>query len=133
MHLLLILLLTLNISSTHASDEKTIKELFDKYERVMTEHKTELIDDVFTKKFIRESGGKEEFIEKIKELPKAKKKTKLKRILERWKKSKIGNMFIAKIKKESQKNEKNEPTSSNFVLIEEDGKLKIDGTVSDDE
>jgi len=133
MHLLLILLLTLNISSTHASDEKAIKELFDKYERVMSEQKTELIDDVFTKKFIREGGGKEEFIEKIKELPKAKKKTKLKRILERWKKSKIGNMFIAKVKKDTHNSKNSEPTSSNFVLIEEDGKLKIDGTVSDDE
>jgi hypothetical protein len=133
MHLLLVLLLTFNISSIHASDEKAIKELFENYEHVMSEHKTELIDDVFTKKFIKESGGKEEFIEKIKELPKAKKKTKLKRILERWKKSKMGNMFIAKVKKDSQDSKMSEPTSSNFVLIEEGGKLKIDGTVSDDE
>jgi hypothetical protein len=42
-------------------------------------------------------------------------------------------MFIAKVKKDTHNSKNSEPTSSNFVLIEEDGKLKIDGTVSDDE
>jgi hypothetical protein len=133
MHILLVLLLTILGSNARASDEKSIKELLDKYERVMSEHKIELVDEVFTKKFLRENGGKEEFIDKIKELPKAKKKSKLKRILERWKKSKVGNMFVAKVRKESNDKNKIEKPSSNFIIIEEDGKLKIDGTISDDE
>ena len=133
MHILLVLLLTIFGSTSRASDEKSIKELIQKYELVMSEHKTELVDEVFTKKFLRESGGKEEFIEKIKELPKAKKKTKLKRILERWKKSKVGNMFVAKVRKDSSSKSNSETPSSNFVIVEEEGKLKIDGTISDDD
>lgn len=133
MHILLVLLLTTLGSMARASDEKSIKELIQKYELVMSEHKIELVDEVFTKKFLRESGGREEFIEKIKELPKAKKKTKLKRILERWKKSKIGNMFVAKVRKDSNSKNNSEVPSSNFVIVEEDGKLKIDGTISNDE
>jgi hypothetical protein len=128
MHILLTLLLSFTATLASASDEKAIKELLINYDKVMTEHKTELVDEVFTKKFLSESGGKEEFIEKIKELPKVKKKSKIKRILESWKKSKIGNMLVAKVKKDV-----STKSSSNFVIIEEDGKLKIDGTISDDE
>ena len=128
MHILLTLLLSFTATLASASDEKAIKELLINYDKVMTEHKTELVDEVFTKKFLSESGGKEEFIDKIKELPKVKKKSKIKRILESWKKSKIGNMLVAKVKKDV-----STKSSSNFVIIEEDGKLKIDGTISDDE
>ncbi len=128
MHILLTLLLSFTATLASASDEKAIKELLINYDKVMTEHKTELVEEVFTKKFLSESGGKEEFIEKIKELPKVKKKSKIKRILESWKKSKIGNMLVAKVKKDV-----STKSSSNFVIIEEDGKLKIDGTISDDE
>ena len=128
MHILLTLLLSFAATLASASDEKAIKELLINYDKVMTEHKTELVDEVFTKKFLSESGGKEEFIEKIKELPKVKKKSKIKRILESWKKSKIGNMLVAKVRKDV-----STKSSSNFVIIEEDGKLKIDGTISDDE
>ena len=80
MHILLTLLLSFAATLASASDEKAIKELLINYDKVMTEHKTELVEEVFTKKFLSESGGKEEFIEKIKELPKVKKKSKIKRI-----------------------------------------------------
>ncbi len=128
MHILLTILLSFSATLASASDEKAIKELLINYDKVMIEHKTELVEEVFTKKFLSESGGKEEFIEKIKELPKVKKKSKIKRILESWKKSKIGNMLVAKVKKDV-----STKSSSNFVIKEEDGKFKIDGTISDDE
>lgn len=128
MHILLTLLLSFAVNMAYASDEKAIKELLKNYDKVMTEHQTELVDEVFTKKFLSESGGKEEFIEKIKELPKVKKKSKIKRILESWKKSKVGNMLVAKVRKDV-----STKSSSNFVIVEEEGKLKIDGTISDDE
>ncbi len=128
MHILLTLLLSFAVNMAYASDEKAIKELIKNYDKVMTEHQTELVDEVFTKKFLSESGGKEEFIEKIKELPKVKKKSKIKRILESWKKSKVGNMLVAKVRKDV-----STKSSSNFVIVEEEGKLKIDGTISDDE
>lgn len=111
---ILILLFSLN---GNAADDKRMKELFQNYDKVMKQHKVELVDDVFSKKFLKDNGGKEEFIEKVKELPKEKKKI---NILKSWRKTKIENTYFAKIKE------------AQFIIIEEDGKLKIDGTVSDE-
>lgn len=109
-----------------AYDDKAMSELFIKYEQVMSYHKVEIVDEVFTKKFLKENGGKDEFIEKVKDLPLKKEKKGLGKLLAKWKKSKMKNIFFAKIKTESSPH----PESS-FIVVEEDGKLKIDGTVSD--
>lgn len=124
----IIALLCIFSFSLHASDDKAMKELFEKYDKVMMQHKVELVDEVFTKKFLTENGGKEEFIAKVKELPKEKKS--LRGLLRKWKKSKVGKIFFADVKDEN--NKSGTPShESQFIVIEEEGKLKIDGTISD--
>lgn len=116
--------------SLHASDDKSMKELFVKYDKIMKQHSVELVDEVFTKKFLDENGGKEEFISKVKELPKVKERKGLGKILRSWKKSKVAKMFFANIAdKESKPDEPSR--ESQFIVVEENGVLKIDGTVSD--
>jgi hypothetical protein len=105
-----------------------MSDLFAKYEQIMSYHHTELVDEVFTKKFLKDNGGKDEFIEKVKDLPLKKEKKGLGKLLDQWKKSKMKNMFFAKIKSRSSSHHE-----TNFIVVEEDGKLKIDGTVSDGE
>lgn len=124
----IIALLCIFSFSLHASDDKAMKELFEKYDKVMMQHKVELVDEVFTKKFLTENGGKEEFIAKVKELPKEKKS--LRGLLRKWKKSKVGKIFFADVKDENNKSGTSSHESQ-FIVIEEEGKLKIDGTISD--
>jgi hypothetical protein len=105
-----------------------MSELFKKYESVMDHKKIELIDEVFTKKFIKESGGKKELIKKIKSLPESLVQS---QTTMSWKKGNKGEIYLAKLKEKSMN--KNIPISNEaeFVVIKEDGKLKIDGTISD--
>jgi hypothetical protein len=126
----LIALLCIFSFSLHASDDKAMNELFEKYDKVMGQHKVELVDEVFSKKFLTENGGKEEFIAKVKELPKVKEKKGLGKLLRKWKRSKVGKIFFANVKDEETK--AGTPShESQFIVIEEEGKLKIDGTISD--
>lgn len=111
-----------------AVDDKTMKELFKNYDLVMDQKKTELIDEVFTKKFIKESGGKEDLIQKIKELtppPPSQPQSKM-----TWKKGQTGDIYLAKVKEVST-NKKKESHEAEFIVLIEDGKPKIDGTMSD--
>lgn len=128
MRIQLILLATLFSFSTVAVDDKSMKDLFQKYDSVMDQKKIELIDEVFTKKFIKESGGKEELVEKIKELtvPPVVPKTQM-----TWKKGQKGSIYLARVKELSPNKSKTAQHESEFIVVEEDGKLKIDGTISD--
>lgn len=111
-------------------DDRSMGELFQKYESLMDQKKTELIDEVFTKKFIKDSGGKKELISKIKSLPESLTQT---QTTMSWKKGLKGEVYFAKLKENS--NNKGGPSSSEaeFIVIKENGKLKIDGTLSDGE
>ena len=122
--LVLLALLFSNVSS--ANEGKEIAELFKKYDQVMTQKKVELIDDVFTQKFIQASGGKKELVEKISEL-KAEKKVPETKVT--WQKKAKGKGFLAKLAPLDKKHQ----SSSEFILVEENGKLKINGTVGDAE
>lgn len=128
MRIQLIILLSLFSLSAFAVDDKLMKELFEKYDQVMDQKKTDLIDDVFSKKFIRDSGGKEELVGKIKELavPPSQNKTSM-----TWKKGQKGEVYLAKVKEISANKSKKDSHESEFIVINEDGKLKIDGTMSD--
>ena len=121
-----LLLIGLVSTSAFASSDKEMQQLFEKYDEVTKYHQVELVDEVFTKNFLKNNGGKNEFIEKIKSAPKEKKKKGLGLLVKKWKKSKVGNFFSAKVKGP----EVNSP-SSEFIIKEEDGKLKIDGTIGD--
>jgi len=113
-----------------AVDEKSMQDLFKKYDLVMDQKQVELIDEVFTQKFINSSGGKKELIQKIKELPTPTQKslpaTKLS-----WKKGLKGEIYFAKVKPVSTNKSKESSSDSEFIILNEDGKLKIDGTISD--
>lgn len=127
---ILLILCSLVISvSVHAVDDKSMQELFKKYDSLMDDKKIELIDEVFTKKFIEESGGKKELIEKIGDLPKqlVPPKTQMS-----WKKGNKGNnVYLAKVKEISNQKKKDDNHEAEFIVVKEDGKLKIDGTLSD--
>lgn len=127
MRIQLIIFTALFSISAMAVDDKSMKELFAKYDQVMDQKKTELIDEVFTKKFIRDSGGKQELIDKIKELttPPSQPKSSM-----TWKKGQKGEVYLAKVKEVSS-NKSKAAHEAEFIVITEDGKLKIDGTLSD--
>jgi hypothetical protein len=107
-----------------------MQDLFSKYDLVMDHKKIELIDEVFTQKFIKEAGGKEELIEKIKELSPSKEKNAQKTKMS-WKKGLKSEIYFAKVKNLSPNKSKKESEESEFIIMKEDGKLKIDGTISD--
>jgi hypothetical protein len=133
MRISLILLLLISFKLT-ASEDAEMKRLFEQYDQIMKHHQVELVDEVFTKKFLEDSGGKEEFITKVKELPKAKKERKIRTMLRSWKKGKIGEMFFAKVKDDEEPSKtKDSGHESQFIVVREEGKLKIDGTISDPE
>lgn len=106
-----------------AVDEKSMQELFKKYETVVDEKKIELIDEVFTEKFIKDAGGKKELVEKIKDLSGPKSKLEF-----TWRKGNKGEVYLAKVKTTGGKKEE-----ANFMIIDVKGKPKIDGTTSDAE
>lgn len=129
-----LIILSLIISTmSFASSDKEMKDLFAKYDKVMDQQKVELVDDIFTKKFLEDNGGKAEFIEKVKELPIQKSLNQTPSVIT-WKKGNKDEMFFATVKEVSfqkSKNKKVEHSGSQFIVIKENGKLKIDGTVSD--
>lgn len=120
-------------TSLFASSDKEMTALFMNYDAIMNGQKLELIDEVFSRKFLSDVGGKEEFIANIKELPKADAKS-LKFSSIKWKKGVKDEIFFAKRLQKSGLKGKEEVASpgSSFMVIKESGKLKINGTISDD-
>jgi hypothetical protein len=114
-----------------AASDKEMAELFRNYDSIMLKHKVELVDQVFSEKFLKNSGGKEEFIAKVKELPKDESKS-LAIPSVTWKKGNKDELYFANLKPISSDKKKSAPDSgSRFIVIRENGKLKIDGTMSD--
>ncbi len=130
MRIQLILTFILLSFNALATDDKSMQELFSKYDSVMDHKKIELIDEVFTQKFIKEAGGKEELIEKIKELSPSNEKSQQKAKMS-WKKGLKNEVYFATVKNLSPNKSKKENHESEFIVMKEDGKLKIDGTISD--
>lgn len=121
------LLMSVNI---FAVDDKAMQDLFKKYDLVMDQKKIELIDEVFSEKFIKESGGKSELISKIKDLtppPSSVQKSSM-----TWKKGK-GETIHARVKEVSLEKHKKESETTEFIVVIENSKPKIDGTISDAE
>jgi hypothetical protein len=111
------------------AQEKDMKALFAKYYQVMEQHKVELIEEVFSKKFITDNGGKEAFAKDVKELPKLAEKN-LKETDITFTKGVMDEMYFAKIKQPTASKEKSAHVPE-FIVVVEDGKLKIQGTLSD--
>ncbi len=121
MRIYLVLALLFSPLNVFSDDTKSMKELFTKYDSVMNEKKVSLIDEVFTKKFILTSGGKKKLIKKINGLVPSK-DNKFDPAKLTWNKGLKGEIYFVKIG----------PTSSQFIILKENGKFKIDGTLSDD-
>lgn len=127
-----LILVSLLISLTaFGSDDKSMKELFAKYDQVMDQKKVEFIDEIFSQKFIKSSGGKEELISKIKELPTKNEKVAPAAPSLSWRRGAKNEIFFAKVKEASSDKSKKDDHGSEFIVIKEDGKLKIDGTLGD--
>jgi hypothetical protein len=134
MQLQLILLIAfISIPSTYAVDPSTnqsVTELFRKYEMVMDQKRTEYIDEVFSKRFIQDSGGKTKLVKKILQLPTSlSPKPKLNWSLKKGIKS---DLYLAKVSESAQEKSLNEKIDIEFIIIKEDGILKIEGTMNDD-
>lgn len=127
---ILLIIMILMLGPVLASDDKSMQDLFQKYDQVMDQKKIELIDEVFSQKFIRESGGKNELIEKIKSLPVTNNKS-MKLSRPTWRKGLKGNMYFAKVKEVSANKSKTDLHETEFIIVKEDGKLKIEGTLGD--
>ena len=131
MRIQLILSCLIFAMNAFAVDDKSMQDLFRKYDLVMDQKQVELIDEVFTQKFINSSGGKKELIQKIKELPTPSQKNLPPSSKLSWKKGIKGEIYFAKVKPVSSNKSKESASDSEFIILNEDGKLKIDGTISD--
>lgn len=127
---LIFILLSLSLTVL-AVDDRSLKDLFAKYDAIMDQKKIELIEEVFSKKFIQDSGGKEELSAKIRELAAPEGLAASKSTMS-WRKGLKGNMYFAKIKASaSGKRSRTTNSETEFIIVVEDGKPKIDGTLSD--
>ncbi len=118
-----------------ATDDKSMRSLFSKYDQVMVLKDEALIEEVFSKKFLKESGGKTGFAQKVRSLPTVDQKFKIPERSLSWKKGQDNKFFLAKRghAASAQKAVAKDSHAPEFIVVEEDGKLKIDGTLSDGE
>lgn len=126
---IIIVTLLLTSSLSFAKGDQEVRELFKKYDQVMDQQEVKLIDDVFSQKFIKSSGGKKELVEKINSLKKSEKAAPTKSDIT-WKKGLKGDIYFVKMK-ESSPQKGHDAHDAEFIVVEENGKLKIDGTISD--
>ena len=134
MRVQLVLFLIIFSSVAFSSEDAEVRDLFSRYQRVVSGHETHLVEEVFSEKFLKENGGKSEFVEKVKSEPKvADKSIPVPQIT--WKKALKGESILAKLKPITTNKEKFKKieNGSEFVIVKENGKLKIDGTVGDAE
>jgi hypothetical protein len=114
--------------SAFSVTDAEVKELFSKYDTIMGTKEIGLIDEVFTKKFIHESGGKKALILKIKGLPVP---LIAKNTSVSWKEGRKGRFYLARYKEISDRKNASTISEADFILVREKSKLKIDGTISD--
>ncbi len=109
------------------SDQKTILDLAHKYDQIYDGHKVELIEEVFTKRYIKDSGGKEAMKKKISSLPKKKDKD-IQMPKVSFKKGAMSDMYFVKA---APSEDKLKNIHTELIIIKEDGKYKIDGQLGD--
>ncbi len=128
-----LILVFILFSQIAAASDKELHKLFTKYDSIMLRQRVEYIDDVFTKKFLDAHGGKEEFVAMVKELPKDELKS-LQPPRFSWKKGSKDELFFATLQPLNSEFKSMENTShgTRFIIVKEKGKLKIEGTMSDD-
>lgn len=138
MRLQLIFFTLLFSSLASAVSDKEVSEVFAKYDTIVREQKFDLVDEVFTAKFLKDVGGKDEFIQNIKDFAKEESALKSKSLALptkiQWKKGVRDEIYFAKKVEVSNLKSNASPAKSDksFILKKENGKLKIDGTISDD-
>jgi hypothetical protein len=105
--------------SAFGQSDADFKKLFTEYVEVISGNKPALMDEVFTQKFLKEAGGEKSLLSKIKS-DKDKSKVDLSKL--KWRKGRSGQSYFVKL----------DPAStSDIVVKKENGKLKIDQTLSD--
>lgn len=102
-----------------AESDADFKKLFTDYNDVMTGNSPGLVNEVFTLRFLKDSGGKESLLAKIKS---DKDKTKIDLSKMKWRKGQSGQFYFVKLDPQS---------TSDIVVKKENGKLKVDQTLSD--
>ena len=130
MRFYIILFISLVSFSSFASDDSEVRDLFNRYERVVSGHETELIDEVFSARFLKDNGGKDEFADKVKSIPKSSDKS-MPLTMISWKKAAKSENLMVKLKPSSKDKSVSKQSENDFIVVRENGKLKIDGTVGD--
>jgi len=120
----ILLLLSLSV---HSSEEKEFKLLFEKYQTLMANKKVELIEEVFSTKFLKDNGGKKELIQKIRELKIDKKRPDPKL---NFRKGLMDEIYFVKLVPAGKSADS---VSNEFIIKKENGKFKIDGTMTDEQ
>lgn len=107
------------------SDQEQIKKLFSRYDQVVSEHKLQLMPEVFSPKFLSDVGGEKEFSNTVKsEKPKL-----LPYSLEIKPGAKDRSMaFVKRIPRGS----KERPDTAFIVKRNPSGEWRIEGTIGDD-
>ncbi len=123
---LMFILLLLSLS-VHSSEEKEFKLLFEKYQTLMANKKVELIEEVFSTKFLKDNGGKKELIQKIRELKIDKKRPDPKL---NFRKGLMDEIYFVKLVPAGKSADS---VSNEFIIKKENGKFKIDGTMTDEQ
>jgi cytochrome oxidase Cu insertion factor (SCO1/SenC/PrrC family) len=131
MRILLIVILLISSTFGFAKSDKAMEELFEKYDVVMRQKKVELLEEVFTDRFIQANGGKAQFADKIKGHKTSPTRNKS-LVKPKWRKGLKGEMYFVEATKMSDDSKK-VLHKTEFIIIDQDGKLKIDGTLSDAE
>ncbi len=124
----LLICLALLSGPAMAGLDSDVKALFEKHEKIIHLHQTELIEQVFSKRYIQDKGGLKDFEASIKEKPKADEK-KLKDMSVSWKKGAVTDRILAR--REEMKNGKKDKGHTEYIVIKKDGKLIIDDTIGD--
>lgn len=108
-------------------------KLYKNYEDVMSGKKSDLIEQVFSENFIKNSGGLKKLKEKIQELNKVKSLSNDRHYEMTWKAG-VGqkNVIFMRLKPiEKLIANKHSESTIEFVIIKEKGKLKIESTIGD--
>ncbi len=115
----LFLIILILFSSSSFSSIEVAKEALAEYIKVFDDHQVEKIEKVFSKKYLKELGGKSELEKRIKTL----KKNKIKYEIE-IKKTHKKDAYKARYKTDSE-------LSKWFIIKKEDNTFKIFGTIEE--
>lgn len=109
--------------TAHAGDREEITALFGRYMRVVNQHQTEGLSEVFTSRFLQREGGAQEYAQALRSTPTTPVPTYTLNIPPNF-----GDRVFVKLVVSGET-----PSDSSFIVVRQGGGWKIDGTMNADE